>query len=108
MAMVVMRYNLPEAVPQKGVVPLEKVFRGGVSLPIWRSGLVDLQGWLRSLWLVSRGYHLFGGYKRGWFLGRGSSGYISLLFFGSGGPAYFYLLPCIFDILISSIWFLKW
>jgi hypothetical protein len=24
-------------------------------------------------------------------------------FFGSGGPAYFHFLPCIFDILISSI-----
>jgi hypothetical protein len=44
MAMVVMRYGFPEAMPQKGVVPLEEVFRGGVNLPIWRSGLVDLQG----------------------------------------------------------------
>jgi hypothetical protein len=37
-----------------------------------------------------------------------SSGYISLLFFGSGGPARFHFLPCIFNIPISSIWFPKW
>jgi hypothetical protein len=108
MVMVVMRYNFPEAVPQKGVVFLEKVFRDGVGLPTWRSELVDLQGWLRLLWLMSRGCHLFGGYKKGWFLGKGLSEYISLLFFGSGGPAYFHFLPCIFDILISSIWFPEW
>jgi hypothetical protein len=104
LAVTVMRYNFPEAVPQKGVISLEKVFCGGVGLPIWRSGLIDLQSWLRSLWFVSRGCHLFGGYKKGWFLKKELSGYISLLFLGSGGPAYFYLLPCIFDILISSIW----
>jgi hypothetical protein len=39
---------------------------------------------------------------------KGLSGYISLLFFSSGGPACFHLLLCIFDISISSIWFLKW
>jgi hypothetical protein len=47
--MVAMRYKFPEAMPQKGFVLLEKVFRGGVGLPIWKSELIDLQNWLRLL-----------------------------------------------------------
>jgi hypothetical protein len=47
--------------------------------------LVDLQGWLRLLWLANRGCHLFSECERDWFLGRGLSGYISL-FVGADGP----------------------